>query len=62
MSKRSYLAAANGQVGRLEDAHTALTKYFRLKPNMTLSEIASKLQPALRDRLLDGLRKAGMPE
>jgi TolB-like protein/Tfp pilus assembly protein PilF len=57
-----YLAAANGQVGRHEDAHAALTRYFRLRPNMTLSEIESKLQPALRDRLLDGLRKAGMPE
>ena len=59
------LACALAHAGRLEAARLALQEYVRQMPGLTLSD--SRLnrpfrRAADRDRFLDGLRKAGLPE
>jgi TolB-like protein len=63
------LAAAHGMQGRVDEASAALANYLRTGPSArTISEL-QLLRPsgdpsylAQRERLYEGLRKAGMPE
>jgi TolB-like protein/Flp pilus assembly protein TadD len=59
-----YLAAAYGHLGQADEANKAIAKILALSPGITVSRIR-KLP--IRDEmrlaiLLDGLRKAGLPE
>jgi adenylate cyclase len=63
------LAAAHGMQGRVDEASAALANYLRTGPlARTISEIQSRRRSknpsylAQRERLYEGLRKAGMPE
>ena len=60
-----YLAACYAQLGRLAEARVLVTKTLEQQPDFTLSEWAAR-EPyqhrANLDDLLDGLRKAGLPE
>ena len=53
------LAAAYALAGKMEDAKTALAEALRLDPTLTIKSVArTNTGPVV----LDGLRKAGMPE
>ena len=53
------LAAAYALAGKMEDAKTALAEALRLDPTLTIKSVArTNTGPAV----LEGLRKAGMPE
>jgi Flp pilus assembly protein TadD len=59
-----YLAAAYGHLGQTDEANKAIAKILALSPSVTVSRMR-KLP--IRDKkrldiLLDGLRKAGLPE
>jgi hypothetical protein len=63
------LVASYGQLGRIDEARAAVAEELRIDPELTLAkverEIASvnpNFNPDFRDRYLDGLRKAGLPE
>jgi adenylate cyclase len=63
---RRYLIAAYGHLGRREDAAWQIAESQVLGYNETLTE-AKRYRlpyrdPRYRERLLDGLRKAGLPE
>ena len=53
------LAAALGQLGRVEEAREALDEAFRLAPDITLERLRSVNSPRLMERMLEGWRKAG---
>ncbi len=57
-------ASSNAYLGRLDQARESLVEALRLWPGVAikwdLSSIFMAGDPALRDRYLDGLRKAGM--
>ena len=59
------LAAAYGQLGRLQEARLALQEGMRLHPDLS-TEFIGVLWPykdaADLDHLVDGLTKAGLPE
>jgi adenylate cyclase len=60
-----YVVAGLGQLGRIEEAQTALAELKVHHPN--LADVEGVLTPHYRNRegvehFLDGLRKAGMPE
>ena len=59
------LAAAYGKLGRLEEARTALANFLERWPGATAAMLRERLPfrsgPSL-DMILDGLRKAGLPE
>jgi TolB-like protein/class 3 adenylate cyclase len=64
------LAVALAQLGRLDEAHSAVKAALALNPNFSIS-LARVLWTAMSDdptflagaeRILDGLRKAGLPE
>lgn len=61
----TWLAAAYGALNKTEDAHKVLQPYLQKHPKITLDRFpfarAYKLKED-KDRLLDALRKAGMPE
>jgi adenylate cyclase len=60
-----FLAAALAQSGQLPDARRELVRFLEAKPNASLSSVSQRLGYAaknLRDHLLEGLRKAGLPE
>ena len=59
-----FLAAAYAHLGQLDDAHRELANYLEARPDMTLTSLASILYVTeeMRDGLLGGLRKAGLPE
>ncbi len=59
-----WLAATYAQLGRLEDAKKQAREYMELKPHVTLDKLAKRLPYKRKsdlDLLLDGLRKAGVP-
>jgi tetratricopeptide (TPR) repeat protein len=60
-----YLAAGNAMAGRLDDAAEHMAAYCKLVPNNSVRKWA-KFEPykdqASLDHLVDGLRKAGLPE
>ena len=58
-------AAASAQLGRSNDARAGLDEFMRLMPGLTVEDerlIRPFRRPADRERFLDGLRKAGLPE
>ena len=60
-----FLAAAYAQAGQLGDAGRELANLRSLRPDVSLASIARWYQlpgQGLRDHLIDGLRKAGLPE
>jgi TolB-like protein/Flp pilus assembly protein TadD len=70
---RAFLAAAEALVGDIDSAKQHLAEYYELDPGMTVQRFATErssvppeaVSPAyLRslERVLDGLRRAGMPE
>jgi adenylate cyclase len=59
----SFLASAYAHKGEMDDAHRALAIYRITKPENTLSSLAGRHpMTELFRLLLDGLRKAGLPE
>ena len=57
------LAAAYAQLGQSEDARKAIATLLKLKPDCVLDTFATLVtHPHIREHLLDGLRKAGLPE
>jgi TolB-like protein/class 3 adenylate cyclase len=61
----AYLAAAYGQLGNLAGAAAAAAEVMRRKPQFSISWFDRLLRfanPADRQRLLEGLHKAGLPE
>ena len=62
---RVYLAASYGQLGRLREARVERAKAFDLSMNWSESQLKQNLpykDPSDLDRLIHGLRKAGLPE
>ena len=60
-----YLAASYAQLGRLDEAREALREMFRLQPQFSLDAlkfIFASADPGFVERLIDGLRKAGLKE
>ena len=60
-----YLVASLAYLDRLEDARAAKDQLLRVMPNDSLSLIRASfpsIKPERMDQLLDGLRKAGLPE
>jgi hypothetical protein len=62
-----HLAAALGQLGRTDEALTAIEELRRRRPGLTVRDVQSwphnrsRSDEAL-EHLLDGLRRAGLPE
>ena len=59
------LAATYVNMGRLDDAQWAVEQIQALNPSTTVSHLASTMvltEPALKAKILDELRKAGLPE
>ncbi len=61
------VAAAHAQAGRLDQARAIMDKYRQARPDATVSGKAKSpawpyKNPADLQHLLDGMRKAGMPE
>jgi Flp pilus assembly protein TadD len=60
-----FLAASYAHLGQLDEARSALDEALRLRSWLTISNLRlfnSATDPELRERLLEGLRKAGMKE
>jgi tetratricopeptide (TPR) repeat protein len=61
-------AAASARLGRMEEARDALRAGLELNPNFTITRFRSQtfsdnpVYLAGRERMYDGLRKAGVPE
>jgi tetratricopeptide (TPR) repeat protein len=62
----AYLASAYALVGREQEAHEALAHYLKLWPNTTLQNFRPSIGTAAfnsnMQRVLEGLRLAGLPE
>ncbi len=59
------LAASYGQLGRMEQAQTALKELLLLMPGMTIDDVRKQVpfkKHGDMERYLDGLRKAGLPD
>ena len=59
------LAAAYGLTGRIEEAEWEGSEFLALQPDFTLAHERRRVlfrRPEHRDRYLEGLRKAGLPE
>lgn len=57
--------ASNGMRGRLDEAGRVLRSYLRIDPDVTIDKISGCYpfrRDADRQRLIEGLRKAGVPE
>jgi hypothetical protein len=60
-----FLVASLAQSGQMTDAHLALANLLKANPKASLSSVSKKLvyaDKALCDHLLEGLRKAGLPD
>jgi adenylate cyclase len=60
-----YLAGANMRMGRVEDAQKHAAEVLRLNPKFSLEyvrKISHFTDPALLERRLEPLRKAGLPD
>jgi TolB-like protein/DNA-binding SARP family transcriptional activator/Tfp pilus assembly protein PilF len=61
--QHARLAACYAKLGRLEEARAETEEVLRLDPNFHLSKVAMAYKfPADRDRVLDGMRRAGLPD
>jgi adenylate cyclase len=61
----TYLACAYFELGRLDDARGAIEKVLEIAPQFTLEKAARRYVfriDEVRNRILDSLRKAGLPE
>jgi TolB-like protein/predicted Zn-dependent protease len=61
----AYFAAAYAHAGRMGDARREMATFLNAKPGATVATFVAAehyAEPALLDHLLDGLRKAGLPE
>jgi tetratricopeptide (TPR) repeat protein len=64
-SDHVYFAAAYAYLGRDEEAHAEVAELLRKKPDFSIRVYAKQevyKNPADRDHLLEGMRKAGLPE
>jgi adenylate cyclase len=62
---RHFLAAVYAQLGRMEEARAEVAEALRMDPGFSGLRVAQRLplkDPAALARLVDGLRKAGLPE
>lgn len=59
-----FLAASNALAGRQSEARLAIEAVLRLRPDLTVARQSGRPMrfPERRARMLDGLRKAGLPE
>jgi adenylate cyclase len=59
-----YVVAGLAQLGRIEEAQTALARLKLMDANLEVSAsvLRRNYPPAALDHILEGLRKAGMPE
>ena len=60
-----FAAAAQGMLGRLDDAKASLNEVLRRDPEFRLSNVervSVYSDQETRDRYIEGLRKAGVPE
>lgn len=59
-----FLAASNALTGRQREARLAIEAVLRLRPDLTVAGQGGRPMrfPERRARMLDGLRKAGLPE
>ena len=60
-----YLAACYERLGRMPEAKLEIAKALRIKPNLTVGEVAIAepyVRPDDLEHLLEPLRKAGLPE
>jgi TolB-like protein/DNA-binding SARP family transcriptional activator len=61
----AFLAACYAQAGQVEDAKQALAEFLKIKPGVTVRNLDNILLSTWgnwRSHVLDGLRKAGLPE
>jgi adenylate cyclase len=62
----AFLAATYAQVGRLDDARTEAAEVLRVNPKYSIGETQKRVSFFKRaedmEHLVDGLRKAGLPE
>ncbi len=59
------MAATYAQLGKMDDARTHATELLRLWPDVSLRHLEKTLPYKSKrdlDHLLDGLRKAGLPD
>jgi adenylate cyclase len=61
-----WLAAGLAQLGQLDEAHAEATEVLRIDPKFTIDGTQRRQalykRPEDAEHLLDGLRKAGLPE
>jgi hypothetical protein len=59
-------AAANALAGNLDDAHKVMDEVRKLDPSMRISHLGERYttyrRPEDNERMIDGLRLAGLPE
>jgi adenylate cyclase len=63
----AFLSAVHAHHDQMEEAHEALAGFMKLKPDGTLRSISPEMREFYPDRtaadfVIDGLRKAGLPE
>ena len=64
-ASRVLLAASYGQLGLIDEARSTWREVFRVNPNYSLEhrrEVLPYKNPEDYERIVDGLRKAGLPE
>lgn len=62
---QAYMAASHALAHRMESARELVTEVLRLSPGFSASRFVAKepyKRPVDQEHLLDGLRKAGLPE
>jgi Putative Zn-dependent protease, contains TPR repeats len=62
---RAFVIAALAQAGRVDEARRQLTALLRDQPGVTIARVLKAQvykDDEMRDHLIEGLRKAGMPE
>jgi adenylate cyclase len=64
-ASRVLLAASYGQLGLIDEARSTWREVFRVSPNYSLEhrrEVLPYKNPEDFQRIVEGLRKAGLPE
>jgi TolB-like protein/Tfp pilus assembly protein PilF len=57
------IAGCHAQLGRMEEAKEVAAKALQLRPNFSVAKLRLReCQPAVAERIREGLRKAGLPE